>query len=387
MPARPPWRPRVWYAEAVDHVLLDLRMVRGRLHGIARYALELARRMPVLAPDLRFSALVPPEGLAPDLGELTPRMPLHRALAGFLSPLEQPALAADLVKLAPDAFHATSFSLPLFWNGRLVATLHDANHLALADQYTPAQSIYYRVVVGPRAKRASALVTVSEFSRDELAKHLKLSPYRLQVIHNGVDARFQPPTQAEATAFRERYELPARYVAAVGNAKRFKNLALLKDFAGELPVPVVLLAGKGAVAHELGLHENVVDLEELPEDQMPLFYGAASALLLPSRYEGFGLPALEAMGAGCPVLASDTTALPEVVGNAALRLSPDDAAAWRDATLLVLRDDVLRRELVELGRERVARFTWDDCARRTLAVYRRVLEAPAPGGSRGTPRR
>ncbi len=357
-------------------------MVRGRLHGIARYALELARRMPALAPEVRFTALVAPEGLPLGLGELTPPMPLHRSLAGFLSPFEQPALAADLVRLKPDAFHATSFSLPLFWSGRLVATLHDANHLALADQYSPAQSLYYRVVVGPRAKRASALVTVSEFSREELAKYLQLSPYRFQVIHNGVDSSFQPATPGEAKAFRERHELPARYVAAVGNAKRFKNLELLKHFAAELPVPVVLLAGRGAVAHELGLHENVLDLEELPESEMPLFYGAAAALLLPSKYEGFGLPALEAMATGCPVIAADATSLPEVVGAAALRLPPDDWAMWRETTLRVLRDDVLRSELMELGRERAARFTWDECARRTLAVYRRVLEAPSPVGHR-----
>jgi glycosyltransferase involved in cell wall biosynthesis len=367
----------------VAHVLLDLRMVRGRLHGIARYALELARRMPALAPDLRFTALVAPQGLPDGLGDLTPPMPLHRSRAGFLSPFEQPALVADLMKLKPDAFHATSFSMPLFWDGRLVATLHDANHLALADQYTPVQSLYYRMVVGPRAKRASALVTVSEFSREELAKYLHLSPYRFQVIYNGVDARFQPATPGEAKAFRERYGLPARYVAAVGNAKRFKNLELLKHVAPELPVPVVLLAGRGAVAHELGLHENVLDLEELPEADMPLFYGAASALLLPSTYEGFGLPALEAMATGCPVLAADATALPEVVGAAALKLPPDDAVAWRETTLRVLRDDVLRSELIELGRERAARFTWDDCARRTLAVYRRVLEAPSAPSTRG----
>ncbi|WP_426731710.1 glycosyltransferase family 4 protein [Myxococcus faecalis] len=371
----------MWYAGSVAQVLLDLRMVRGRLHGIARYALELARRVPLLAPDLRFSALVPPEGLPSGLGVLAPRMPLHRSLAGFLSPVEQAALAAELTKLSPDVFHATSFSLPLFWRGPLVATLHDANHVALAREYTPAQALYYRLVVGPRARRASALVTVSEFSREELARHLGLSPYRLQVIHNGVDPSFQPPSPVEARAFRERHELPARYVAAVGNVKRFKNLELLRHFAADLPVPIVLLAGKGAVAHELGLHENVLDLEELPESQMPLFYGAAAALLLPSKYEGFGLPALEAMATGCPVLAADATALPEVVGGAALRLPPDDPDAWREATLRILRDDALRSELMELGRERAARFTWDECARRTVAVYRRVLENRAPSAT------
>ncbi len=87
---------------------------------------------------------------------------------------------------------------------------------------------------------------------------------------------------------------------------------------------------------------------------------------------------MEAIASGCPLLAADATALPEVVGGAALKLPPDDAVAWREATLRVLRDETLRAELVELGRERAARFTWDDCARRTLTVYRRVLEAPSP---------
>ncbi|RKI40151.1 glycosyltransferase family 1 protein [Corallococcus sp. AB004] len=351
-------------------------MVRGQLHGIARYALELARRLPALAPDLEFSALVPAKGLPDDLGELTPTIPLHRSRAGYLSPTEQPLLAYELAKLKPDLFHATSFSLPLFWPGKLVATLHDANHLALADQYTPVQAIYYKAVVGPRARLATALITVSDFSREELGKYLKMSPYRFQVIHNGVDSRFQPPTASEAKAFRERHELPERYIAVVGNAKPFKNLAMLGKFAPELPVPLVLLAGKGAVAHEVGLHENVIDLEQLPEAEMPLFYGAATALLLPSKYEGFGLPALEAMASGCPVLASNTTALPEIVNIAALQLPPESADDWKESLLRVLRDDVLRHELINLGRARAARFTWTHCAAQTIGVYKRALHSP-----------
>ncbi|WP_338262359.1 glycosyltransferase family 4 protein [Corallococcus caeni] len=349
-------------------------MVRGQLHGIARYALELARRLPALAPDLEFSALVPAKGLPDDLGELTPKIPLHRSRAGYLSPTEQPLLAYELTKLKPDLFHATSFSLPLFWPGKLVATLHDANHLALADQYTPVQAIYYKAVVGPRARLASALITVSDFSREELGKYLKMSPYRFQVIHNGVDSRFQPPTASEAKAFRERHELPERYIAVVGNAKPFKNLAMLGKFAPDLPVPLVLLAGKGAVAHETGLHENVIDLEQLPETEMPLFYGAAAALLLPSKYEGFGLPALEAMACACPVITSDTSALPEVVGNAAIQLPPNDARAWHEETLRLLRDSTLRKDLTERGRQRSARFTWDTCATRTSTVINRALQ-------------
>lgn len=348
-------------------------MVRGRLHGIARYALELALRLPALAPDWSFSGLTAPEGLPADLGELTPRIPLHRSRAGFLSPLEQPALAAELALRAPDIFHATSFSLPALWPGRLVATLHDANHLALPENYSPAHTLYYRMIVGPRARRASALLTVSEFSREELGRYLRISPYRFQVIPNGVDARYQPPTVSEARSFRERHGLPARYLAVVGNPKAHKNLALLAKVAPHLPVPLVLLAGD-TTAHELGFPESTLALSELPEAEMPLFYGAATALLMPSRYEGFGLPVLEAMACGCPVLSANTTSLPEVAGEAAVLLPPDDAEAWREAVLRLLRDEAQRKSLVEKGRERAARYTWDDCARRTLAVYRRVME-------------
>ncbi len=365
------------YAVGVARILIDLRMVRGRLHGIARYALELARRLPALAPDLSFMGLTAPEGLPSGLGALTPSIPLHRARAGFLDALkEQAMLLVDLLELKPDVFHATSFSLPALWTGRLVATLHDANHLALTENYSPVHTLYYRLIVGPRAKRASALLTVSEFSREELARYLDLTPYRFQVIAPGVDERYQPPTPSEARAFIQRHHLPARYLAAVGNPKAHKNLGLLAKLAPELPVPIVLLAGKGA-AKELGFPETTVELAELPEEEMPLFYGAAAGLLLPSRYEGFGLPALEAMATGCPVLASNVTSLPEVTGKAAVLLPPDDLGAWREATLRLLRDEGLQRSLTETGRERALRYTWDDCARLTLAVYRRVLEKSA----------
>lgn len=365
------------YAGGVARILIDLRMVRGRLHGIARYALELARRLPTLAPDLDFHGLTAPEGLPPGLGALTPSIPLHRARAGFLAPVwEQPALLADLVELSPDLFHATSFSLPGLWTGKLVATLHDANHLALPENYSPVHTLYYRIIVGPRARRAAALLTVSEFSREELAKYLNLDPYRFQVIAAGVDAGYQPPTPAQARDFRQRHRLPERYLAAVGNTKAHKNLGLLAKIAPRLPVPLVLLAGKGA-AQELGFPDTTVELSELPEEEMPLFYGAAHALLLPSRYEGFGLPVLEAMAAGCPVLSSNVSSLPEVTGEAALLLPPESPEAWTEAALRLLRDERLHRELVEKGRERAARYTWDACATRTLAVYRRVLDKSA----------
>ncbi|HZA51215.1 MAG TPA: glycosyltransferase family 1 protein [Myxococcaceae bacterium] len=359
----------------MPRILIDLRMVGKQMHGIARYALELARRLPLLAPDWEFTALVGPDTLPSTLGPLQPRLPTIVASARFLSPLEQPSLAAALIGARLDLYHATSFSLPALWRGPLVATLHDANHLALPENYRPGTTAYYRLVVGPRARRAQALITVSEFSRAEVAEHLDLPPERLQVIPQGVDERFRPSAPPEVAAFRKRLALPPRFLLAIGNAKPHKNLEVIARIAPSLPVPVVLLAGRGA-ARRLGFPASTRELGEVPEEDLPPLYAAAEGLLFPSYYEGFGLPPLEAMACGCPVIASRAASLPEVCGEAAMLVEPHSPEQWREAALRICRDTALRATLSTGGFERAARYTWARCAQQTLAVYRRVLESP-----------
>lgn len=352
-------------------ILIDLRLVHGQMHGIARYALELARRLPKLAPSgWQFEALVAPEGLPKDLGALTPEIPTHACRAHALSVLEQPALTASLLKVRPDLFHATSFSLPALWPGTLVATLHDANHLALKHEYGVSQAAYYKAIVAPRAARAEALITVSEFSRGELAKHLALLPECFQVIPNGVDARFRPVPAREQIEARQRYGLPDRYVLVVGNEKPFKNLDLAARVADHLPIPMAVLAGSAKVRY---FPATAVHLRGVLDADLPAIYSGASFLLFPSRYEGFGLPAIEAMACGCPVICADGSSLPEIVGNAAIRLPPADEEAWVETSLRLLRDERARAELSQKGLARADLFSWDRSAQAHLNVYRRVL--------------
>jgi glycosyltransferase involved in cell wall biosynthesis len=359
-------------------VLIDLRMVEGRLHGIARYALELARLLPGLAPDLTFEGLGPPGGL-PELGSLEPQFPVHRCSARFLSPLEQPALALVLSRLRPALLHATSFSVPALWPGRLVATLHDATHLVRAKEFGAMTGLYYRWVVRPRLARAQRLLTVSRFSRGELSARLRIAPERWAVVPPGVDRRFRPLSEAERQAVVTRLSLPPRFFLAVGNPKPYKNLGLLARIAGRLPLPLVLLAGPGLRSL---FPEPTHVLDSVAEALLPALYGAAEALLIPSRHEGFGLPALEAMACGTPVLAARAGALPEVVGAAGELLDPDEAEAWLLASRRMVEEKSWREGWVRAGLRQAGAFSWERCAGATLDLYRRALAGePATQGA------
>ncbi len=356
----------------VPHVVIDLRMVAGPLHGIARYALELARRIPELEPGWRFSGLVGPQGLPPDLGTLAPRIPLVRCAAPFLAPLEQPALAAALRTHRPDLFHATSFSVPRLWTGRLVATVHDAIHLSGEASQTWLQEAYYRLVVIPRCRTARGLITVSQYSARELTRVFGLPEARWRVISNGVAPEFRPVAAGELEDFRARRSLPERFFLAIGSTKPHKNLGVLSTVAETLPLPLVLLAGRGA-RRLLHFSDRVIELAPLPDADLVRLYSAAEALLFPSRAEGFGLPALEAMAAGTAVICADAGALPETTGDAALRVPATDPISWRAACERLHRDAGLRASLVERGLLHVQNFTWDRCARQTLETYRAAM--------------
>jgi glycosyltransferase involved in cell wall biosynthesis len=354
-------------------VLIDLRMVRGPLHGIARYALELARRLPRLAPGWQFTGLIAPQGLPEDLGDLHPHIRLIKSSTEFLSAFEQPSLAASLWQERPHLFHATSFSLPALWSGKLVATLHDANHLALEETATFSRVAYYKTVVAPRARRAEALITVSQFSLAELTRHLALSPLQFDVIANGVDASFQPRHDASLEDFRRRRGLPVKYFAVLGSSKPHKNLKLLLPLADQLPAPLALLAGRGA-RRGLGFRENVYELSPLSDDELVKFLSGAVAVLVPSLYEGFSLPVLEAMACGTPVIASDAGAHRALVEDAGLLCNGLEATAWLQAARQIFEEPELAQTLSQKGLLRAKQFSWDECARRTFDVYTRVLE-------------
>ena len=253
---------------------------------------------------------------------------------------------------------------------RNVVVIHDAAALRHPEWYSAAYAAWQRRVLPALARRALHVVTVSEFSRNELSDLLQLAPARVSVVAGGVDPAFRPDADAEAA--RRALGLTRPYVLCVASQTARKNLAALVPAARQLAadgVEVVVAGGhRPQFAREQGL-EALRHLGAVPDALLPGLYAGAEAFALPSLYEGFGLPVLEAMACGTPVIAADATALPDTAGGAA-RLAPPEGEAFAAAMHDVLGSAAERLRLRKAGLERAAPFTWERTAHEVDAVLR-----------------
>jgi glycosyltransferase involved in cell wall biosynthesis len=357
----------------MQQVLVDARVFARGHTGIARYVRELAPRLGA-GRGLQLEALVHGNALLPGVEVAS------RSQSGFLSLAEQVEVPWRVAMWRRTARRGIvwipAFNVPVALGEPFVATIHDANHLAFPDQYTSAHALYYRTVVRRALNRASAVLVPSQFAAKELIERLGADERRIHVTPLGVTP---PPsaTTERIAAVRARLGLPQRYVLYLGNFKPHKNLPMLlraaRAFARE--VPVVLVGGRPEAigrpldeARREGLVIHVVpSLDDT--DLWPLVAGA-SVFAFPSRYEGFGLPPLEAMSIGVPVVTTNAGSLPEVVGSAAPTLDPDDADGFGAAIAAILSDHALAAARSEKGRQQASRFSWEACADRTAELLR-----------------
>jgi alpha-1,3-rhamnosyl/mannosyltransferase len=367
-------------------ILLDARMVGPRPHGIARYALGLVPALHELvsaassaaassaprsaSPLAPLTALIAP-GVPPDsplraIPAVETRVPLYSAREQFLLP--------HLIRgLAPDLLHCLTYAAPLASPAPVIPTIHDLIHLRFPEHHSAIHRLYYTHVVGPVARRAARVITVSEASADAIAERLRVERERIVVTPLGADPGFLAASDEDAERVRARRNLPRDFILYVGNERPHKNAAgairIRETLAREhkLDLPLVLVGAASAGGSTIALHD-------VADSELPGIYRAARALLMPSLDEGFGLPALEAMAAGTPVIAARQGGVPEVVGDAGLVEDATNEPAFAAAAARVLSDSQLAATLRERGRVRAASFTWRSTARRTLDAYRGALE-------------
>ena len=308
--------------------------------------------------------------------------------AGNYSLSEQIAIPRLLKRERVDLFHAPHYVLPPLVGCPSVVTIHDCIHL-MFPQYLPNRwaLTYARTSITMAARRSTRVLTVSESSKRDILRFVDVPPGKIDVIYNSFDPRFGVEPDADTVdRVRERYQLQSQFVLYAGNVKPHKNLErLIEAFhlvrsRGLDQLKLILIGDEISkytalrrAVHRHQLHNYVRFLGYLPEDTLAVMYRLAGVFVFPSLYEGFGLPPLEAMASGTPVVTSNVSSLPEVAGDAAVLVDPYSAEAIADGMYRVLTDNNLRSDLRRRGPERARQFSWESSVRRVREIYGQVL--------------
>jgi len=362
----------------------DGRALMSPAAGVRRYAGELLEALLATGTGMRLTVLGGDRALVPD-GAGYVAEPAHPPtnLGWALVGLPRAAREADV-----DVLHAPAYTAPLWGTPPVVLTIHDVSYARRPEWYPYRLDLARRAFYRRSARRAAIVLTDSSFSAAEITAAYDIPSDRIIVAPLSVGARFSPGAPGEACELPQ--EISSPFVLHVGDLHERRNLATVveatvaarRHFGGAAGVSLVLAGvdrGIGdvlcGIARDAGASEAVVLLGPVGEDLLLSLYRCATALVYPSLYEGFGLPALEAMACGTPVIASRAASLPEVVGDAGMLLEPYDVSAWTDAIVRIVNDDDRRADLRARGLARARGFTWTRTARLTLEAYRRAAEA------------
>ncbi len=352
-------------------ILFDARVLGNQMHGIARYCQNLLQqllaedkgheyRVLIGRPEIqdRFSPSVP-------VRWIQTRTPLYSIQEQLLIPYRIRGEAFDL-------YHSPTYTIPLLFSTKGIITIHDLIHLLFPRDYGLRHRLYYSLFVRRAVSRCVKIFTVSEHSKKDIITLLKGHDRQIAVTPNGLDPQWVP--QASDAGFMDRHGLSKGFLLFVGNPKPHKNFSrvlsafkrLIREDAYERKLVVV-----GIDPQDLpgDLREQVVFFPVSDDRELRLLYSGADLLVAPSLYEGFGLPVLEAMACGCPVLVGDRGALPEIVGDAGRQVDPYDVNSICVGIRQVLSNKDLSRRMREQGIKRAAGYTWQKTAQKVLETY------------------
>jgi glycosyltransferase involved in cell wall biosynthesis len=365
---------------------IDATPLLGQRSGIGHYTARLLAAQLRTEPERDFLLYSnrPLENLEPGLDQAT-------RIQGYLPRsrwLWMQLMLPRLIKQTrPDLFHFTNALAPLWITSPYVLSIYDAT-LFLYSSYHPwTRLLAIRMMLPLAARRASAVITISQSARTDLQKVLNIPSEKIHVVYGAAAPQFEPVTQLEKLEqVRWIYGLPEQFLLYVGTLEPRKNLRRLVKAFGRLkemglPHKLVLAGPRGwsmdgfqEQIEELKLGDSVLMLGYIPDEDLPALYSLATVFVFPSIYEGFGLPPLEAMACGTPVLSSRNSSLAEICGDAAVLVDPLNEESLLDGLRQVLESKELQTQLGEIGRKRAAEFSWERAAQETITVYDSVLK-------------
>jgi glycosyltransferase involved in cell wall biosynthesis len=282
-----------------------------------------------------------------------------------------------------DIVYNPKLSVPLWTRSKTILVMHGAEQFEIPHTFQWWDRLYFSVANKLYCKRASAIISMTEIGARDIVRHMKADPAKITVIHEAYNKQCRRLTPDDTAQVREKYGLPRRYVLFVGGFNPRKNIgnllrafSLIKDF---IPHDLVIAGFKRwkyaqdfKLIDELGLQGRIHKLGFVPDEDLVAIYNMADLFAFPSLYEGFGIPVLEAMACGCPVVSTKTGCTPEVAGDAAVLVNPYDVGEIANAMRRVLSDGSIRAQLIEKGFERIGHFGWGKCARQTLNLFESV---------------
>lgn len=299
---------------------------------------------------------------------------------------DQVAFPRRAKKARVNLLHQPCFSAPILYPGKVIVTCHDLISVFFPENLPLASRLFYSRWMPFSYRRAMLIIADSEHTKKDLIAFLKIPEARIRVVHLAVSRDFRPIKSSKTLAkIRRKYKAGSKYLLHVGTIEPRKNLEfLVRSFALAVREGIqenLVITGKRGwyydglfkLVEKLDLQNRVIFTGYADEKDLPALYSGATAFLFPSLYEGFGLPTLEAMACGTPVISSSTSSLPEVVGRAGILLPPKDERLWTKNILKVIKDRGLAQTLQHLGIRQARKFTWENTAEKTVEVYKEAL--------------
>lgn len=360
-----------------------------RAAGVSRYVHELLVHLPAARPEHNYLAFHGSD--APSLAgveSVLAPLPTERAPLRIL--WEQLGLPIQALKSKVDLLHATVNVLPLLGTWPCVLTVHDLAFLRHPDRFPSSKAKYLRFAVSLSCQKAKRVIAVSEHTKEDLLELFRLPPEKISVVYSGVGESFRPVPHHETEMFRRSVFGGRPYLLHVGTLEPRKNLdVLIRSFAEmrrerHIPHVLALVGAKGwmfgnlqKIVIDLGLKEHVRFVDYVAPAELPLWYNCADLFAYPSQYEGFGLPVLEAMACGSPVVTSASSGTGELAGDACLTVEPGSQQALEVAMNRVLEDAGLRESMRMRGLARAEQFSWYKTASQTVDVYEEAKQETA----------